>query len=192
MSRPSTWQAGKSAPPNDRGRDNQDHRTAAKRILRIVAVCINWKRKTGSKTASGLGTEPHRHESPAPYPHCYGCGAENPVGLQLDFEFDGKELLSRFTPLDHHQGYPGIVHGGVISSLLYEVMANINRYTGDDAVLRSTEVRFRRPIPVNKPIVVTARVVEETSSGWDLAANIINESGDRLASATGEAIRPKQ
>ena len=107
-------------------------------------------------------------------------------------EFDGKELRSRFTPTDHHQGYPGIVHGGVISSLLYEVMANINRYFGDESVLQGTTVKFRRPVPVNRPLLVAAKVLQQTDRGWDLVAEITDESGDRLASATGEAVRPKR
>lgn len=136
-----------------------------------------------------LEDEAHRRPPPAPYPHCYGCGAENAVGLQLDLELDGNELHARFVPVDDHQGYPGIVHGGVISSLLYELMANVTRYLGDEAVLRRYAVEFRRPAPVANPLLVTARVIEETSRGWRLAAEIQDESGRQLASATGEAVR---
>jgi acyl-coenzyme A thioesterase PaaI-like protein len=129
--------------------------------------------------------------APVPYPHCYGCGSENAVGLHLEFEFDGTELRADFTPQDHHQGYPGIVHGGVIMSLLYEVMANIRRYSGDEAVLRRSTVEFQRPVPVGERLLVTARVVGETSQGWNLTAVLTDENDGRLASATGEAVRPK-
>ena len=142
--------------------------------------------------ATKLADETHQHPAPIPYPDCYGCGSDNLVGLHLDFEFDGKELQARFIPLEQHQGYPGIVHGGVISSLLYEVMANIQRYSGDEAILRSSNVDFRRPVSVGEPVIVTAPVVNETPNGWHLAAVLTNEFGRRLASATGEAIRPKQ
>ena len=77
-------------------------------------------------------------------------------------------------------------------SLLYEVMANIRRYSGDEAVLRRSTVEFLRPVPVGKPLLVTASVVEESSNGWQLAAVITDSSGGRLASATAEAVRPKQ
>jgi len=43
-------------------------------------------------------------------------------------------------------------------SLLYEVMANIRRYSGDEAVLRRSTVEFKRPVPVGEPLLVTARV----------------------------------
>ena len=137
-----------------------------------------------------MENEVHRQPAPAPYPHCYGCGAENPIGLKLDFELDGNELRARFVPTDDHQGYPGIVHGGVISSLLYELMANMPRYLGDDAVLHRSAVTFHRPVPVAEPLLVFARVVEKTPRGWRLAAELSDENGRRLASATGEAIRP--
>jgi uncharacterized protein (TIGR00369 family) len=142
--------------------------------------------------ATELAAETHRHPAPIPYPDCYGCGSDNHVGLHLNLEFDGKKLRARFIPLEQHQGYPGIVHGGVISSLLYEVMANIQRYSGDEAVLRSSNVEFRRPVHVGELVIATARVVDETPNGWHLAAVLTNESGVRLASATGEAVRPKQ
>ncbi len=139
-----------------------------------------------------LDAKQHLDNAPAPYPHCYGCGSENAVGLHLEFEFDGTELRADFTPQDHHQGYPGIVHGGVIMSLLYEVMANIRRYSGDEVVLRRSTVEFRRPVPVGEPLLVTARVVEESSNGWQLAAVITDSSGGRLASAKAEAVRPRR
>ncbi len=84
-----------------------------------------------------MAEETHRSPTPAPYPHCYRCGSENPTGLHLELEFDGQELHSEFTPLDQdqHGGYPGIVHGGVISSFPYEVMANIRSYSSDEALL---------------------------------------------------------
>ncbi len=140
--------------------------------------------------ATELATEQHRHPAPVPYPECYGCGSENPIGLRLEFEFDGNELRAGFSPQDHHQGYPGIVHGGVISSLLYEVMANIQRYSGNEALLRRSAVEFRRPVPVHGRLLVTASVLGETQRGWRLAAVLTDDSGNRLASATGEAVRP--
>ena len=66
------------------------------------------------------------------------------------FEFDGQELHSEFTPLDQHEGYPGIVHGGVISSLLYEVMAS-----GATLAMRRccvSTVEFRGPVPAGRAV----------------------------------------
>ena len=58
------------------------------------------------------------------YPHCFGCGQENPIGLRLSPHVDGDAVVASFVPKDDHQGWPGIVHGGIIASLLYEVLEN--------------------------------------------------------------------
>ncbi|MDA1257990.1 MAG: PaaI family thioesterase [Chloroflexi bacterium] len=116
---------------------------------------------------------------------------DNPIGLNLDFEFDGNELRARFIPQEDHQGYPGTVHGGIISSLLYELMANVPHHIGDKAVLRNSAVEFLRPTPVGVPLFVSAKVAGITERGFRLTANLLDESGRLLASATGEAVRPR-
>ena len=54
---------------------------------------------------------------------CIGCGKNNPYGLKLNFQWDGKTVRSEFTPNDFYQGWPKIVHGGIITTMLDEVMA---------------------------------------------------------------------
>jgi acyl-coenzyme A thioesterase PaaI-like protein len=50
---------------------------------------------------------------------CFVCGIENPIGLKLKFyTHDEGRYIARFRPKPEHQGYPGQLHGGVISSLL--------------------------------------------------------------------------
>ena len=61
---------------------------------------------------------------PRKYPNCFGCGESNPIGLRLKYRREGDRLRTEFMPGDDHQGWPGIVHGGIIASLLYEVMEN--------------------------------------------------------------------
>ncbi len=50
---------------------------------------------------------------------CYVCGKKNPAGLGVDFEIDreARSISANFTPSDIHQGYEGIVHGGILSTL---------------------------------------------------------------------------
>ena len=66
------------------------------------------------------------------YPRCFGCGQENPIGLRLSFDHDGDALVARFVPGEDHQGWPGIVHGGIIATLLYEVLENFPHQRGND------------------------------------------------------------
>ena len=50
---------------------------------------------------------------------CFVCGIENPIGLKLSFYTDDEgRCITRFQPRPEHQGYPGQLHGGIISTLL--------------------------------------------------------------------------
>ena len=79
---------------------------------------------------------------------CFGCGAANPQGLHLTFTVTDNGVISTFTPLDVHQGYEHVVHGGIISTLLDEVMAWAVAAAGIWAVTGEMQVRFRRPLQV--------------------------------------------
>ena len=53
---------------------------------------------------------------------CFVCGMQNPIGLKIIFEGDGERAWARFTASDEHQGYPGVLHGGITFALLDEVI----------------------------------------------------------------------
>ena len=55
--------------------------------------------------------------------HCFLCGVDNPIGLKLGFYDVGDgRVATRFTPLEQHQGYPGVMHGGIACALLDETI----------------------------------------------------------------------
>ena len=56
---------------------------------------------------------------------CFACGPNNPIGLKLDFQFSGDSYVAKFTPSAQYQGYDGITHGGIVSTLLDEAMAKL-------------------------------------------------------------------
>ena len=96
---------------------------------------------------------------PRPYPNCFGCGNENPYGLHLDMKIEGDELRADFMPAPHHQGWPGMVHGGIISALLYEVMENWTYLNGIVTMMRSMDTRLRTPAKIGRPIRATSWLV---------------------------------
>jgi acyl-coenzyme A thioesterase PaaI-like protein len=57
--------------------------------------------------------------------HCFGCARGNPAGLGLELMASGETLVCDFTLTRLHESYPGIVHGGVASAVLDEVMGNL-------------------------------------------------------------------
>jgi acyl-coenzyme A thioesterase PaaI-like protein len=89
---------------------------------------------------------------------CFGCGDDNPIGLHLRFAADGDSVRASFVPGPDHQGFGGIVHGGIISTVLDEAMAWATAHAGFWAMTGDMRVRFRQPLTVGESAVVTARV----------------------------------
>lgn len=86
---------------------------------------------------------------------------ENPIGLQLfTYETDDGRVVARFTPRDEYQGYPGVLHGGIISTVLDEVLGRVCIAEGRWMVTARMEVRYRRPVPVGEPLTVVGETVE--------------------------------
>jgi hypothetical protein len=53
------------------------------------------------------------------------CGPENPIGIKKDFYIDQDEICrAEFTPGESQVGFQETTHGGIIFSLLDDVMAN--------------------------------------------------------------------
>ena len=120
------------------------------------------------------------------YPYCFGCGNSNPAGLQLKLRMDGEHLVTEFMPQEVHQGWPGIVHGGIIASLLYEIAENFPYYQGDVAMMKSMETNFRRPAATGKRILAEAGLLEQSGRNMRVSAKLTNDKGELIAS--GEAV----
>jgi acyl-coenzyme A thioesterase PaaI-like protein len=90
---------------------------------------------------------------------CFVCGPSNPIGLHLEFHLDGEVCRSEFTPGEHHVGYRGVLHGGILYSALDDVMANVLYLRGEQAVTARCEIRYRGdPVMVGTKILLEARV----------------------------------
>jgi uncharacterized protein (TIGR00369 family) len=93
---------------------------------------------------------------------CFGCGMENPIGLKLFFyELGDGRVLARFTPDKVHEGYPGVLHGGITSALLDEVLGRVCIAEDRWMVTAKMEVRYRRPIPIGEPLTIVGEPIEE-------------------------------
>src|SRR4030065_2642057 len=94
--------------------------------------------------------------------YCFVCGPENPIGLKLNFSFNGKTIKTEFVPKKEHQGYLNIVHGGIISTLLDEAMVKLAIAMDMPAVTASMEIRLRKALNVGEKIVVEAKILSNT------------------------------
>lgn len=71
---------------------------------------------------------------------------------------EGLTVSGVFRVSEHHQGAPGLAHGGVLSSAVDEILGSLNWLLGGPAVTGRLEVDFRRPVPVGTDLVVNAEV----------------------------------
>ena len=114
------------------------------------------------------------------YPNCFGCGSQNPHGLGLRLELEGERVVAEFTPLPHHQGWPGVVHGGILSSLLYEVMENWGFLNGIVTMAKSMDTRFRRPALIGQPLRAECWL-ERRDGRTIVVAAMLECSGEKVA-----------
>ena len=97
---------------------------------------------------------------PSHYRWCFGCGVDHPAGLHMQITAgEGMRVSGRFVATEHHQGAPGLAHGGVLATALDEILGSLNWLLAGPAVTGRLEVDFRRPVPIGETLVVDAEVV---------------------------------
>jgi uncharacterized protein (TIGR00369 family) len=100
------------------------------------------------------------------------------------FRWDGEEARAEFTPNGNHQGWLGVVHGGILSSLLDEAMSWAALFSGASTVTAKMGTRFRRSLPIEQPVVITGRLTRQTRKLIEAAAQINLADGAVVAEAT--------
>lgn len=89
---------------------------------------------------------------------CFVCGPDNPIGLKIPFRLEDGVCRAEFTPEPAHQGYDGVTHGGIVFSVLDDVMANWLFLKGVRAYSARSEIRYRDPLPVGTPLLLEGRL----------------------------------
>ncbi|MBM2832118.1 MAG: tRNA threonylcarbamoyl adenosine modification protein YeaZ [Dehalococcoidia bacterium] len=112
---------------------------------------------------------------------CFGCGKDNPAGLKLSFSWDGEKAEADFTPGELHQGWPGIMHGGLICCLLDEAMAYVAYFHGYKGLTARTQVRLHAPLSIGEPLHITGKVVRLTRKLIETAALVTMRDGSKGA-----------
>ncbi len=95
--------------------------------------------------------------------HCFVCGRLNPVGLKLEFYETGPdEVTAQFTPPEHYQGYPGVLHGGIVAALLDEIGGRAAMIGDHDHFMMTAklEIKYRQPTPVGQPLSVAGKLLK--------------------------------
>lgn len=93
--------------------------------------------------------------------HCFCCGIKNEKGLKLSFDTTGKDTaVTTFTIPEYFTGWANLTHGGFISMLLDETMAQACIAKDLKGVTAELTVRFIKPLPVGTKIIVTGTIGE--------------------------------
>ncbi|TFG85402.1 MAG: PaaI family thioesterase [Chromatiales bacterium] len=93
---------------------------------------------------------------------CFVCGPANPIGLQLHFQIDGEDVCrTEFTPGPDHGGYAQLTHGGIVYSVLDDVMANWLYLKGMRAHTARCEIRYRQPLSIGTRVLLEGRLVRQ-------------------------------
>ena len=93
---------------------------------------------------------------------CYACGKNNAKGLHLEFSFDTQEqcIETTFVPSDDYQGWQGVVHGGIIATLMDECMAKLAQFMGYRVVTASLNMRFKDVAKTGKPLSARGEITK--------------------------------
>jgi uncharacterized protein (TIGR00369 family) len=114
---------------------------------------------------------------------CFGCGGDNPTGMKLvfDLDFDARRIRGRFVLGANYAGGAGFAHGGIIGVVLDEAMGKLSKLTEEKAVTAELSIEYRKPVPVNKEIVVEGWPVQAVGRYRFRAGEIRDTAGNLLA-----------
>ncbi len=121
---------------------------------------------------------------------CFICGLENPVGLHLQiYEVEPGILETTYTAPEHFQGYPGVLHGGIVGAIIDEISGRT--HMGSDPnnprfmFTAKLEVKYRKNVPVGKPLRIVGKAGKSKSRSAEAWAGIYDaETNELLAEGT--------
>ncbi|MFC2166254.1 PaaI family thioesterase [Acidobacteriota bacterium] len=120
------------------------------------------------------------------YPNCFICGKDNPIGLKVTFEKKDGKARGEYTPSRNFEGYKDVLHGGIISALLDEVMVYAVFSQGHLCVTTHMEVKFRKAAKINEKLLIEGNIVDDRGKLILTEGKILNQEGDIVATGKGK------
>jgi uncharacterized protein (TIGR00369 family) len=121
--------------------------------------------------------------------YCFACGSANPKGLHLTFRFEGDDYVCEFVPEKEYQGWTNIVHGGIVATVLDEVMTRMLWEKGLNAVTAELQIRLKRPVPIGRRATARSRLVASRKRVYETEAELELADGTLAATARGKFMR---
>ena len=122
------------------------------------------------------------------YSPVYGPGSPVAPPMVIEDLPDEGCCVGRATVLKQHEGPPGLVHGGVLATLLDHVLARAARIAGHGGLTARLTVTYRRPVPLGVPLVVTGRLGEVDGRRTTATARLVAQEDPDTTLAEGEAV----
>lgn len=111
---------------------------------------------------------------------CFGCGPDHPYGFRLRFDRVGDEVVTELVPGDRYQGPPGIMHGGLVSTLADEIAAwSVIALAGKFGFTASFDAKLHRPVRIGQKVEGRGRLLSDKRRLIDVEAKILQ--GGELA-----------
>jgi uncharacterized protein (TIGR00369 family) len=123
---------------------------------------------------------------------CVVCGVENTAGLKgRFFAVDGAELVGVFRPLVEHQGYPGRMHGGMVSAILDETIGRAVSISEEQTwgVTIEFTIKFRKPVPLDREVKAIGRITRDSRRIFEGTGEIVLDDGTIAAEAQGKYMK---
>jgi acyl-coenzyme A thioesterase PaaI-like protein len=105
------------------------------------------------------------------------------------FHREGERVVADFTPSVGQQGFPGVLHGGIIATLLDETMGRTGALRQQWLMTGKLDVRFRKPAPIDRPMRVWAEIAREREGAVDAVGAVELLDGTVIADARGIFLR---
>jgi uncharacterized protein (TIGR00369 family) len=109
-----------------------------------------------------MESEKNRQYLPNSADHnCFGCSPSNPSGLQMKFFADGNKVFSNVTIPGHLCGWSNIAHGGVITTILDEIMSwAALHFLKHITMTKSMQIEFIKPVHIRRQLRAEGKVLE--------------------------------
>ena len=119
------------------------------------------------------------------YPGCFVCGRDNPYGIHLPLWVENDEVKGEFTPEEKFCGFKGVIHGGIITAVLDEILWWASaRVRNEPVVTKKITVHFLRPVTLGRPFGLLSEI-DETQDKETLCSALMKRDGKLFARAEG-------
>lgn len=122
------------------------------------------------------------------HPGCVACAPARPHGLALEFHDVGEgRVRATFSCPATYEGYPGLLHGGIIATLLDAAMANCLFALGHQSVTAELSIKYRAPVQLGRTAVVEAHASRDLFPLFLMEATL-SQGGESKATATAKFV----